>query len=197
MFNRGSTLIGIVLIVLFLGGLVLFSYRTPVPSNAADFAAGTNQTFPTFPVKNKLKAISNVPVKGTSVSLEELFGDRQTLLVNFWATWCPPCLEELPSVEYLARQLNSADNKNYPLLVTISVDEEAAEIPKLFKTLDFSPSLIVLHDPEGELSQSMGTTRFPETYLIDKQGKVLRKWIGPQNWLSGGILQSLAFNSLH
>ncbi len=185
------------LIALFLGGLVLFSYRTPTPSSSNDFISTNSTALPSFPVAKKLIVVANVPLKGTAVSLEELFADRSEILVNFWATWCPPCLEELPGLEYLGRQLNAKENKNFPLLVTISVDEDAKEVSKLFKTLDFTPSLIVLHDPDGELSQSMGTTKFPETYLINKQGKVLRKWIGPQNWLSANVIQSLTYNSLH
>jgi len=194
---RGNTLLGVLLITLFLSSLVLFSYRKPVPSNASEFVQTTQAGFPSFPINSKLKAVVNVPSKDALVSLAELFGDRSEILVNFWATWCPPCLEELPTLDYLSRQLNDNGNKNLPLLVTISVDEDFKEVPKLFKSLDYSPSLIVLSDPEGTVSLGMGTSKFPETYLISKEGTVLKKWVGPQNWLSGNVIKDISFNSLH
>ena len=127
-------------------------------------------------------------------TLKELAEKRSGgILVNFWATWCPPCLDELPSLEMLNRQLNDKGSaKTRPLLVTISVDAKASDVANLYKTMDFQPSFIVLHDPEGEFSRTLGTTKFPETYWVSTEGKVLYKWIGPQNWLSEKVLGTLS-----
>lgn len=111
------------------------------------------------------------------------------LIVNFWATWCPPCLDELPALDYLNRQLDKQRGAGkLPLLVTISVDEASQDVSGLFETLDYKPTVLVLHDPNGYFSARMGTTRFPETYWVEPTGGVRHKWIGPQNWLSEEVL---------
>jgi thiol-disulfide isomerase/thioredoxin len=130
---------------------------------------------------------------GERVSLEELVGQAQEgILVNFWATWCAPCLEELPALESMHRQLSSGKGIKLPKLVTISVDEKRSDITALYKTLPFQPSFEVLHDPDGTFAESLGTTRFPETYWIKLNGQVTYKWLGPQFWLSESILRRLA-----
>lgn len=130
--------------------------------------------------------------KPGSLSLKDLLAAHPGgLIVNFWATWCPPCLEELPSLELLHRQLREKNDPRLPWLVTISVDEKPAEVHGLLKTLAFQPSFDILHDPEGTFAEDLGTSRFPETYWIDAQGKVLHKWLGPQDWVSDSVLQRL------
>ena len=78
-----------------------------------------------------------------------------------------------------------------PTLITISVDDRIEDISKLESTLDFKPTFSVMYDREGELARTMGTTKFPETYLVNAQGKILYKWLGPQDWLSDDVLQQL------
>jgi len=124
------------------------------------------------------------------VSLRRLLGSsHRSLLINFWATWCPPCVEEFPSLEYLNRQLKGNGQIR---VITVSVDERSADIATFFETLDFKPTVIVLLDKEGTFSREVGTTKFPETYLVDSEGKLLHKWIGPQDWLSADIIRKLA-----
>lgn len=123
-----------------------------------------------------------------AVSLAALVAEHRTLIINFWATWCPPCIEELPSLEYLNRRLDIRGSLHTPILVTISVDEQPKQVGQLFSTLDFEPTLLVLSDPNGYFSRSLGTLKFPETYWIDSSGRILHKWIGPQNWLSAEVL---------
>jgi len=133
--------------------------------------------------------------KNKRVTLEELLkAEEAPILVNFWATWCPPCLEELPSLESFYRQLSASTRNGKPLaakLFTISVDDRLEDITSLESTLDFKPTFPVLHDREGELARSLGTTKFPETYLVNNKGEILYKWLGPQNWLSQDVLRQL------
>ncbi len=196
MSERGNTLLGVSLILLFLGSLIFYSsiFRAPKYS---ELLTSTPEKAQTFPLQKKFKLVSGQKASGDSVSLSELFKDRDYLIVNFWATWCPPCLDEIPSLEYLGKQLERPENKTLPRLVTISVDEDPKEVGKLFKTLDFSPTFTVLHDVEGEFATSLGTSKFPETFLINKSGAVVKKWVGPQNWLSGQVLKALVPNSAH
>ncbi|NBX75832.1 MAG: TlpA family protein disulfide reductase [Proteobacteria bacterium] len=128
-------------------------------------------------------------------SLEELLAKTQRpngkLLVNFWATWCEPCIEEVPTLATLAGQLQNQSDPSLPTLVTISVDEKAEAVRKFEKTLSRPLPFLVLHDPDGSFSRQLGVTKFPETFLIDSKGKILQKWIGPQDWLSLEVLQTL------
>lgn len=148
----------------------------------------------TFAMEKRLKVLYSPEQKFSTkeVSLSEIAGNN-TLLVNFWATWCPPCLDELPSIEFLDRQLKRGQERSLPKLVTISVDATAEPIFELFKTLDFKAHFLVLHDPEGTLmANAVGTSKFPETYWLSPKGAILYQWIGPQDWLSASILRQLA-----
>ncbi len=142
----------------------------------------------TVPLDEPLR-LTGSPQKTTTLR-EILSQNPQGILVNFWATWCAPCLEEIPSLEYLARQLNQ--KPGLPQLYAISEDESIAEVPKLFSTLEHSISFHSLHDPTGQLAHAMGTSKFPETYWLNSKGEVRYKWIGPQNWLSSEVLAILA-----
>lgn len=127
---------------------------------------------------------------GPRVKLEDLFGGKRSLIVNFWASWCPPCLDELPSLEMLHRQLASLPQG--PRVVTITVDVTLAPVEQLLRTLSFSYSMPTLHDADGLLAQRIGTTRFPETYWFDRDGSILHKWVGPQAWLSSDVIEKIA-----
>jgi len=116
----------------------------------------------------------------------------QGAIVNFWGTWCPPCLEELPSLETLGRQLSKLGPEKYPQLLTISVDEQVADITKLLADLPYQTTFPIFHDPLGRLAREAGTTKFPETYWLDSEGKLVHKWVGPQNWNGAEVLEMLA-----
>jgi len=167
-----------------------FQYPSPQATDAAEKAL--------FPLDHAFAVVAgraNLPpaLKGRAqVTLGDLAALAPNgLLVNFWATWCPPCLDELPGLDYLNRQLQLRSKEQLPMLVTISVDEASQDVTGLFETLDFSPTVLVLHDPNGYFSARMGTTRFPETYWVETNGAVRHKWIGPQNWLSEEVLGTL------
>lgn len=192
-----STLRGTLFILGFFAILVL--YPLLIDSKTVKFAspAQEEQGAGAFPLDVKLTVYRDSSVKGrkSKINLKELIGNSPTpVLINFWATWCPPCLEELPSVEMFHKQLKAqqiANIKQLPRLITISVDERIEDITKLESTLDFKPSFTVLHDRDGELARSLGTTKFPETYLVNTEGKILYKWLGPQDWLSFDVLQQI------
>jgi len=130
---------------------------------------------------------------GEKTTLRKLMQDHPAgVLINFWATWCPPCLDELPSLEQLHRQLEAKKDPKLPALVTISVDERPREVWELYKTLSFQPTFDVLYDPEGEYAQSLGTNKFPDTFWVGTDGTVRYKWLGPQDWASDAVLRRLA-----
>ncbi|MBY0369064.1 TlpA family protein disulfide reductase [bacterium] len=143
-----------------------------------------------FPLEETF--VSLLPA-GPKVSLASLAKERRGgLLINFWATWCPPCLEELPSLQRLDQQLKASRNPDFPQLVAISVDDSSREVFALLKTLPFQAAFSILHDPKGVFADRVGSKRYPETYWVAQDGRTLHKWLGPQDWLSESVLRTLA-----
>jgi len=118
---------------------------------------------------------------GQTISLRQYRG--QVVLLNFWATWCPPCLEELPSLLDLHRRMPQL------AILAISVDTDAASYQQFLREnrVDF----IDLRDPEQTVNHIYGTVQFPETYVIDPSGRLRRKFIGAQDWTSPEITHYL------
>ena len=108
--------------------------------------------------------------------LEELRGS--VVLLHFWASWCPPCLEEIP------RWLEAAPIfKDMPVkMVAISVDEKWERALGVLPTKRVPSSMISLLDPVSNVAQAYGTRQFPETYVLDRELRVLDKLIGAQDW---------------
>ncbi|NBX67582.1 MAG: TlpA family protein disulfide reductase [Proteobacteria bacterium] len=198
--RKFSTVRGILWIVVFFALLWVFPLLTSNNDHEFELNPNSQEKFPQeFPLATRLTVFRDASSKKrlprSKVTLQDLVKEASgPVLINFWATWCPPCLEELPSIEMLHRQILSKalqKNSKVPTLVTISVDDRIEDITKLESTLDFKPSFTVVYDREGELARTMGTTKFPETYLVNAQGKILYKWLGPQEWLSDDVLQQL------
>jgi peroxiredoxin len=118
------------------------------------------------------------------VSLSDLKG--RVVMVHFWATWCPPCVEELPTLDKLYRALKGEDFE----MLAISVNEEgaAAVVPFMQKNRLNVP---VLFDPGKSIAGLYGTYKFPETYIVDRQGIVRYKAIGPADWTDPAAIQML------
>jgi len=139
------------------------------------------------PIKN-IPAPEFVLPKGDSregVKLSELQG--KWVFVNFWATWCPPCRNEMPSMELLHRRMERDHGDKWEM-VAISVDEDWSEVNRFFG--ETKPSFTVLWDKSKNVAtRQWGTRKFPESYLIDPQGKVVAKFVGPRDWYTVGAVQ--------
>ena len=120
---------------------------------------------------------------GRKISVDN-FGGR-VLVVNFWATWCPPCINELPSLNAMAAELKG----DGVVVLGISVDKDKAAYDKFLKKvkLNFETS----RDPGADISAEYGTFKYPETYVISREGKVLEKFINEQPWMSPEIVARL------
>lgn len=116
--------------------------------------------------------------KGQKISLHDYRG--KIVLVHFWATWCSPCVGELPLLDQFQKKFSSGE----PFVVLpISVDEEGKKAIDAFrKRVPFE--MTALLDPNGDVADKYGTYRLPESYLVDKEGKIIQKIVGPQNWTS-------------
>jgi len=118
------------------------------------------------------------------VTLSQLRG--QVVVLNFWATWCPPCVEELPSL--LDMQARMKDKGVVVLAVSIDVDGDAYH--RFLR--EHSVNLMTVRDPEQKVSTMYGTFGWPETYIIDRNGVLQRKLIGPVDWNSPEVTQFLS-----
>lgn len=119
---------------------------------------------------------------GRMVSLSSYRG--KVVMVHFWATWCPPCVEEIPTLErlyhtYIGRGLE---------VLAVSVDEGGAGAVGRFMQKN-RLTLPVLLNSDQSVSRAYGTFKFPETYLIDREGIVHRKIIGAADWTSPAASQ--------
>ena len=110
-----------------------------------------------------------------TIKLSQLRG--KPVLLNFWATWCPPCVQEVPSLVALQHQMG---DKITVFAVSMDTDGDAYQ-SFVSKRM---PGVLTSRDPEHQASAMYGTFAYPETFLIDKNGKILRKFIGAVEWTS-------------
>jgi len=111
---------------------------------------------------------------GAPVSLADLRG--KVVLLNFWATWCKPCEDEMPAMQRLHQALAGTDFE----LLAVSTDEERAPVEEFRKRLGLG--FPILLDPGKEVSVAYQTYRYPESYLIGRDGRILARYIGPRDW---------------
>jgi peroxiredoxin len=138
------------------------------------------------PIKGNrmLPSLSLEDLKGKKVDLKDFKG--KVIFLNFWATWCGPCKEEMPLMEALYQQFK---DRNF-IFLTISVDYEGSKPVREFIEKN-RYTFPVLVDQKSETLDIFEVTRIPTTFVIDKHGKLLGKAIGPRNWTSSEIVSYL------
>jgi cytochrome c biogenesis protein CcmG/thiol:disulfide interchange protein DsbE len=107
----------------------------------------------------------------------------QVVLLNFWASWCPPCILETPSLLQFHH-----DHPEYPILA-VSIDENEGAYKRFLVQHHFD--LNTVRDPNQIVATKYGTTGWPETYVIDRQGMIRRKFISAQDWNDPEIISYL------
>lgn len=117
-----------------------------------------------------------------TVSLAQLRG--RIVVLNFWATWCVPCVVELPSLMELQRRLPRI------AVLAISQDDDPAAYRQFL--LDNHVDFPTLRDPSARIPHLYGTFKIPETYIIDRNGILRRKFVSAQNWTSPEIIDYLS-----
>lgn len=111
----------------------------------------------------------------------------KVVVLNFWASWCPPCVEEAPALNRLQKHIAPKG----ATILGVSVDEDPAAYSKFLS--DHAPNFPTWRDPSAKDNKSKialdyGTSVYPETYIINHDGKIVRKVIGPQQWDSPEML---------
>lgn len=162
------------------------------PKQPLDFAAAGAEISVDNPVAVNEFSLQNE--KGDEIRLSQFKG--KPILLNFWAAWCPPCVEELPSLLKLA----DWGRKNLGLVtLAVSADPSWEQVQKLFREKKFWPQgeypLTILLNTDSSVATSYGSDKFPETYFISPDFKVIRKFAGPQNWMSEEITSWISQHS--
>ncbi len=121
--------------------------------------------------------------QGKTWKLSELKG--QVVFVNFWATWCGPCREEMPSMQKLYERF---PKDTFTMLAILNKDDPALADSFAGK---LGLTMPILDDQKNIVGAQYGLTGVPETYIINKKGVVVRKFIGPARWDSSRYIQML------
>ena len=124
---------------------------------------------PTQPVEIQLKDVS-----GNTVSLSDFRG--KIIFLNFWATWCPTCVVEMPSMEKLHQQFKNQDFA----MIAINMQESATQVKSFFEKLQLS--FTALLDFSGEVAAGLAVNALPTTYFLDKEGRIIGMALGPREW---------------
>jgi cytochrome c biogenesis protein CcmG/thiol:disulfide interchange protein DsbE len=118
------------------------------------------------------------------VSLSQYRG--QVVIVNFWATWCAPCDQELPSLMDMQERLRGRG----VMVVGVSIDVDGDAYHRYLKQRGVN--FVTVRDPDQKVAAMYGSSGWPESYIIDRQGVLRRKIVGPINWDSLEIMQFLS-----
>jgi peroxiredoxin len=125
-------------------------------------------------------AFSITTDSGRQVSVNSFGG--KVLVLNFWATWCAPCIEEIPSLNAMQQRFA----KSGVVVVAISIDKNSRKYHAFLDRIHVS--FDTARDPSAGISERYGTFQYPETYII-KDGKIMRKFPNAENWTSDDLTQ--------
>jgi peroxiredoxin len=158
----------IFLLIVGIGIIVLLQTKNNSLNLTGQARMGKGVTAPDFTLPG---------LDGTMVRLSDLKG--KVVFLNIWATWCPPCVEEMPSMEKLYQKLKGKDFE----ILAVSIDKNGAEAVTPFMK-KYNLSFTALIDSKESLKYKYQTTGVPESYIIDKNGTIVEKVMGPRNWAS-------------
>lgn len=121
---------------------------------------------------------------GKPVSLSKLRG--RVVFLNLWATWCPPCREEMPSIEALHQAFENDPNF---VVLAVSEDAESQPVPTYIKKNKFD--FTVLLDPSNSVGEAYGVSGLPESFVIGRDGRIVAHHVGPYDWGNADIRSAL------
>ncbi len=132
---------------------------------------------------NKAPDFTLKDLNDKDVSLGDFEG--KVILINFWATWCPPCKEEIPSLNQLYEKYK---DKEF-VLVSISTDDSKKSIVKFARK--YNIKFMVLHDKDSKVMRKYKGFSLPMSFLIDKKGKIVEKYLGAHEWAEDDFIRKI------
>jgi thiol-disulfide isomerase/thioredoxin len=180
MKKKPTLKIFLLLLILPVFGLVVFSFleidllaKTENQELERLFSdMGVLQILPdTEPIEIRLKDPTGRPI-----SLSEFRG--KIVFINFWTTWCLACVVEMPSMEKLHQKFKDKDF----VMVAINLQESSSTIKQFFK--EYKLTFLALLDTTGDVGAALGIRSIPTTFILDKNGRIIGKVLGPRQWES-------------
>ncbi|HEV2418906.1 MAG TPA: TlpA disulfide reductase family protein [Terriglobia bacterium] len=163
--NKRTWVIAAVVAVVLGGILAVRARRRTAPLSTGD-------RVPAFTLQNASAGTLSFKDSGHHVTL-----------INFWATWCPPCVMEAPSLEKFARRMQPLGVR----VIGVSVDQDLPSLQKFIS--GYGITYPILRDPYQALAGRFGTHMFPETYIFDRDGRLADKIIGATDWTDPEMIQ--------
>lgn len=180
----------------FLMGGLVFALKTPNPDTACRASTASNAlqalakgevaAFTVFKTPRKLPGFSYQNAQGARVNISSL--EEKTFLLNFWATWCIPCREEMPALDRLQQKRGNDDFS----VLAVSLDAGGLEKPRKFYRDIEIKHLLLAHDADGTVFQAFrkkGLVLGLPTSLLVKDGCILGALAGPANWAGEDALK--------
>jgi thiol-disulfide isomerase/thioredoxin len=124
-------------------------------------------------------------LKGRVHRLEEFEG--KVVFLSFWASWCPPCREEWASIQEMAERMRGQPFQ----VIAAAIDESDEELRAFLTEAGLSERVLILRDIGGRVAGRFGTSGWPETYLVDREGELVHRVVGPRHWDSPEALAYL------
>ena len=180
--NKVAVFFGFLLVAIGAGAIWLAAALlpsdpvAPLSTAAGPPLNGDMSTFDLSPSPNPAPDISFSDLSGNTLGLEDFRG--QVLVVNYWATWCAPCLRELPSLE---RMQAAVDHPEFRLLA-ISIDREGVEKVAPFLDENDFGGLPAYLDPSGQSAIDLEVFGMPTTIVFDRQGREIGRYTGATEW---------------
>lgn len=138
---------------------------------------------PVIRVGDKAPSFSIVTETGKTLTRDNFGG--KLLVLNFWATWCQPCVEEMPSLNQFQQELKDSG----VVVLAVSIDKNEAAFKRFVQR--FGIQFETARDAGADIPASYGTYKYPETYVISAKGEVLEKFVGEENWANSQLIQRI------
>jgi len=146
------------------------------------------------PLTHSLNAVTP-PVSAPALKLENMDEELldiqslkgKTVIVNFWATWCPPCRREMSSLEKLHR---ATEDKNVVVLA-VNIGEDLETVFSFMSSVEPSPTFDILFDKKAEVMERWGVVGLPTTYVLDPEGQVVYKAVGGREFDHPDMLEKV------
>ena len=117
-------------------------------------------------------------LEGNPINLSDYRG--KFVIVNFWATWCEPCITEWPQLDQLAKRLGGRDDV---IILAVSIDNERSDILPFLKRMSLLETEVgVIWDPTTEIHKAFGSEKIPDTFFVDEQGRLVHAFVNVRKW---------------
>lgn len=131
----------------------------------------------------KIPDLKTKDIIGNEVSLSDYYG--KVIILNFWAQWCGPCVEEMPYFQNLHERVKDSDI----VVITINVGESRESVKEFISTNNYT--FITLLDIDKKLSNTLSIRSIPSTFILNKNGEIVGSKLGSHKWDSDGVVEIL------